>query len=70
LRIAGTFFLIVNILAFVYFLRNRHRFFACRTLMSGFSIDWKIASCDNEIDETAYCSRRASDLRVILCFVF
>jgi hypothetical protein len=27
LRIAGTFFLIVNILAFVYFFRNRHRFF-------------------------------------------
>jgi hypothetical protein len=28
LRIAGTFFLIVNILAFVYFFRNRHRFLA------------------------------------------
>ena len=27
LRIAGTFFLTVNILAFVYFFRNRHRFF-------------------------------------------
>jgi hypothetical protein len=27
LRIAGTFFLTVNILAFVFFFRNRHRFF-------------------------------------------
>jgi hypothetical protein len=27
LRIAGAFFLTVNILAFVYFFRNRHRFF-------------------------------------------
>ena len=27
LRIAGTFFLIVNILAFIYIFRNRHRFF-------------------------------------------
>ena len=27
LRIAGTFFQTVNILAFVYFFRNRHRFF-------------------------------------------
>ena len=27
LRIAGTFFLTINILAFVYIFRNRHRFF-------------------------------------------
>ena len=27
LRIAGAFFLTVNILAFIYFFRNRHRFF-------------------------------------------
>ena len=27
LRIAGTFFLLINILAFIYIFRNRHRFF-------------------------------------------
>jgi hypothetical protein len=27
LRIAGTFFLVINILAFIYIFRNRHRFF-------------------------------------------